>query len=243
MSYSEIVQRTKKNGDQNSRSIFDVACLVWPIALSSFEACCFASETPVVSSWWVLFFPVVVPPSPPRHCGSSTEIQATIPSEDYMWRTWDAFEEKHSSRPWFSWHQRCWILMTLNLEDMSTYAFTFTFMDSLRGSSDKIGTIQRRLAWPLRKDDTHKSRSVPSFCIYIYIYVSTFYFCTFIKNTKIHTYVCLCMCRFVHLDIYIFFMVFKFIYFIFIFHRVFLYLHISSAVSIFIDVYKPRYAM
>ena len=32
--------------------------------------------------------------------------------------------------------------------------------DSLRGSSIKIGTIQRRLAWPLRKDDTHKSRSV-----------------------------------------------------------------------------------
>ena len=28
--------------------------------------------------------------------------------------------------------------------------------DSLRGSSVKIGTIQRRLAWPLRKDDTHK---------------------------------------------------------------------------------------
>ena len=35
-------------------------------------------------------------------------------------------------------------------------------MDYLRGSSDKIGTIQRRLTWPLRKDDTHKSRSVPS---------------------------------------------------------------------------------
>ncbi|KAK1428601.1 hypothetical protein QVD17_17440 [Tagetes erecta] len=29
----------------------------------------------------------------------------------------------------------------------------------LRGTSDKIGTIQRRLAWPLRKDDTHKSRN------------------------------------------------------------------------------------
>ena len=28
------------------------------------------------------------------------------------------------------------------------------------GSSVKIGTIQRRLAWPLRKDDTHKSSSV-----------------------------------------------------------------------------------
>ena len=36
-------------------------------------------------------------------------------------------------------------------------------LDSLRGSSVKIGTIQRRLAWPLRKDDTHKSRSVHSF--------------------------------------------------------------------------------
>ncbi len=31
------------------------------------------------------------------------------------------------------------------------------------GSSVKIGTIQRRLAWPLRKDDTHKSRSVYNF--------------------------------------------------------------------------------
>ena len=32
--------------------------------------------------------------------------------------------------------------------------------DSLRGSSVEIGTIQRRLAWPLRKDDTQKSRRV-----------------------------------------------------------------------------------
>ena len=37
------------------------------------------------------------------------------------------------------------------------------FSDSLRGSSVKIGTMQRRLAWPLRKDDTHKSRSVSNF--------------------------------------------------------------------------------
>ena len=35
---------------------------------------------------------------------------------------------------------------------------------SLRGSSVKIGTIQRRLAWPLRKDDAHKSRSVNNIC-------------------------------------------------------------------------------
>ena len=34
------------------------------------------------------------------------------------------------------------------------------FLDSLRGSSVKIGTIQRILAWPLRKGSTHKSRRV-----------------------------------------------------------------------------------
>ena len=27
------------------------------------------------------------------------------------------------------------------------------------GKSDKIGTIQRRLAWPLRKDDTQKKKN------------------------------------------------------------------------------------
>ena len=40
------------------------------------------------------------------------------------------------------------------------------WLDSLRGSSVKIGTIQRRLAWPLRKDDTHKSRSVTNFLFF-----------------------------------------------------------------------------
>ena len=47
---------------------------------------------------------------------------------------------------------------------VSTF-FAHCPVDSLRGSSDKIGTIQRRLAWPLRKDDTHKSRSVTSFLL------------------------------------------------------------------------------
>jgi hypothetical protein len=41
----------------------------------------------------------------------------------------------------------------------------FILLASLRGSSVKIGTIQRRLAWPLRKDDTHKSRSVTNFSV------------------------------------------------------------------------------
>ncbi|CAI0381146.1 unnamed protein product, partial [Linum tenue] len=35
------------------------------------------------------------------------------------------------------------------------------------GTSDKIGTIQRRLAWPLRKDDTHKSRNGPNFFFFL----------------------------------------------------------------------------
>ena len=32
-------------------------------------------------------------------------------------------------------------------------------------SYDKIGTTQRRLAWPLRKDDTHKSRTFEMACL------------------------------------------------------------------------------
>jgi len=40
-------------------------------------------------------------------------------------------------------------------------------LDSFRGSSVKIGTIQRRLAWPLRKDDTHKSRSGNYFLVVV----------------------------------------------------------------------------
>ena len=34
------------------------------------------------------------------------------------------------------------------------------FADALRGSSVRLGTMQRILAWPLRKDDMHTSRSV-----------------------------------------------------------------------------------
>ena len=36
-------------------------------------------------------------------------------------------------------------------------------MDSLRGSSVTIGTMQRKFAWPLRKDDTLKSGSVNNY--------------------------------------------------------------------------------
>ena len=50
-----------------------------------------------------------------------------------------------------------------NAKQRGAYEDRLCEMDSLRGSSVKIGTIQRRLAWPLRKDDTHKSRSVNNF--------------------------------------------------------------------------------
>ena len=47
---------------------------------------------------------------------------------------------------------------------------------SLR-SSAKIGTIQRRLAWPLRKDDTHKSRMY-HFCFSSFFHLQVFFFFT-----------------------------------------------------------------
>ena len=42
--------------------------------------------------------------------------------------------------------------------------FLLNAADSLRGSSVKIGTIQRRLAWPLRKDDTQNREAFHIFC-------------------------------------------------------------------------------
>ena len=51
-------------------------------------------------------------------------------------------------------HRAEWVYMTLP---------AIIQLDSLRGSPVKIGTIRRILAWPLRKDDTHNSRSVSMF--------------------------------------------------------------------------------
>ena len=49
--------------------------------------------------------------------------------------------------------------------DLSYHVQLYTLDPLRRFPSVKIGTIQRRLAWPLRKDDTHKSRSVTNFFI------------------------------------------------------------------------------
>jgi len=61
----------------------------------------------------------------------------------------------HSAQ-WSGFSVRVFVALFLLLDSL----WTSIVLDSLRGSSVKIGTIQRRLAWPLRKDDTHKSRSV-----------------------------------------------------------------------------------
>ena len=66
----------------------------------------------------------------------------------------------------------------------------YTILDSLWGSSGKIGTMQRRLAWALRKDDAliekckhpgllllplggHQAGAHTSLSLYIYIYIHT----------------------------------------------------------------------
>ena len=43
------------------------------------------------------------------------------------------------------------------------HAYMHMCLGFLWGSSVELGTTQRRLAWPLRKDDTHNSRSVNNF--------------------------------------------------------------------------------
>ena len=54
-----------------------------------------------------------------------------------------------------------------------------SLLEPSNGTSAKIGTIQRRLAWPLRKDDTHTSRmyhfltKTCSSCLYPRVGVAT----------------------------------------------------------------------
>ena len=47
-------------------------------------------------------------------------------------------------------------------------------VDSLRGSSVKLGTTQNILACPLRKDDTHTLRGVNNFVARGYLHVADY---------------------------------------------------------------------
>ena len=51
-----------------------------------------------------------------------------------------------------------WVGGARGLPAVSSRKLT-SLQDSLQGSPVKLGTIPRRFAWPLRKDDAHKSRS------------------------------------------------------------------------------------
>ena len=71
----------------------------------------------------------------------------------------------------------------------------FAFTGSLRGSSVEVGTIQRILAWPLRKDDAHTSRSVNNMLWFTSRLQTTLYiiwWCTslHISRNHYHDYVC-----------------------------------------------------
>ena len=56
----------------------------------------------------------------------------------------------------------CAVTESKDIHSHDLYYLNFGFMMYF-GTFDKLGTIQRRLAWPLRKDDTHKSRNGPNF--------------------------------------------------------------------------------
>ena len=80
----------------------------------------------------------------------------------------DTFTTSHMENQFISKHTYIRLILCLNIPRPTESIIHSHFvealhLDSLRGSSVKIGTIQRRLAWPLRKDDTHKSRSVNNF--------------------------------------------------------------------------------
>ncbi|KAI3440365.1 uncharacterized protein J3R85_003702 [Psidium guajava] len=71
--------------------------------------------------------------------------------------TGDDPEESQASHPILVPHRKflaAFFSIKANMSDDKTVSLE---------TSDKIGTIQRRLAWPLRKDDTHKSRNGAGF--------------------------------------------------------------------------------
>ena len=93
----------------------------------------------------------------------------------------------------FREHEKCTVSKQALQSDLDTATSKHKWgsvLDSLRGSSVMIGTMQQILAWPLRKDDTRNSRSVTNIYIYIYIYIYQ-YKCVYILY--IYTYIGICI--------------------------------------------------
>ena len=98
-----------------------------------------------------------MPQPPPRHPCAGLRLARGSSSVQFARLIWVCMHFQPTLLP----TQEC---QFKNLNDKRNFVLN-ACLDSLRGSSVKIGTIQRRLAWPLRKDDTHKSRSVNNFFV------------------------------------------------------------------------------
>ncbi|CBI24270.3 unnamed protein product, partial [Vitis vinifera] len=72
-------------------------------------------------------------------------------------------DDTHKSRNGKKTEDKCPTCNPETILQMSSYYPALLLKLVSSETSDKIGTIQRRLAWPLRKDDTHKSRNGPNF--------------------------------------------------------------------------------
>jgi len=107
---------------------------------------------------------LVASPVASRSCGRSRGRGSDVPSDVELWSRGEAYRESSpvsSTDSWRSFMSAISLSCTQREEcDQDVAHVSLDRPDSLRGSSVKIETIQRRLALPLRKDDTHKSRSV-----------------------------------------------------------------------------------
>jgi len=99
-------------------------------------------------------------------CG--TEVSATLEAgAGHVSRQWRVPNNCRRKKTLLWIYQRMlyWLVSLQRLQPSSS--------DSLRGApQEKIGTIQRRLAWPLRKDDTHKSRMYHFLAILLFVFSS-----------------------------------------------------------------------
>ena len=77
----------------------------------------------------------------------------------------------HGILSWPCWFQN-WLHQRSQISSNSCTCFGSTYT--------KIGTIQRRLAWPLRKDDTQNREAFHIFCT-----ASSWYFFSMSKNSQI----------------------------------------------------------
>mgnify|MGYP003386505877 CR=1 FL=1 len=124
---------------------------------------------PVVSSSWLLYSPKrsIFPQSRWR-MSRRQDCQPQMLSTHHQARSWSRnwvtlcgryFGGRINMKYCFKKRQK-WVFQKLWLSILKINGYPLSF-----GSKVKIGTIQRRLAWPQRMDDKHNSRrSIKFFC-------------------------------------------------------------------------------